>query len=49
KNYDIMVATSDRLEQVIIYGDGAVRISSREFMEDVRRERERLRSEGYIS
>ena len=49
KNYDIMVATSDRLEQVIIYGEGAVRISSREFMEDVRRERERLRSEGYIS
>ena len=49
KNYDIMVATSDRLEQVIIYGEGAVRISSREFMEDVKRERERLRSEGYIS
>ncbi len=45
---DIMVATSDRLEQMIIYGQGAVRISAREFMADVKAESLRLKQDGYI-
>lgn len=49
KKYDIMVATSDRLEQMIIFGAGATRISAREFKKEVEHEQERLRSEGYIS
>ncbi len=35
KNYDVTVATSDRLEQIIIYGTGAIRISAEEFLKDV--------------
>ncbi|MBR6146988.1 MAG: TetM/TetW/TetO/TetS family tetracycline resistance ribosomal protection protein [Lachnospiraceae bacterium] len=48
KNCDIMVATSDRLEQMIIYGDGAVRISALEFMKMVEAESERLRKDGFV-
>ncbi len=48
KNCDIMVATSDRLEQMIIYGDGAVRIPAREFMKRVEEESERLRKDGLV-
>ncbi len=35
KNYTVKVATSDRLEQVIIFGDGAFRISADEFLKDI--------------
>jgi len=49
KKCDIMVATSDRLEQMIIYGEGATRMSAREFKLEVEQEKQRLRSDGYIS
>ena len=48
QKYDIMVATSDRLEQMIIYGDGAARISAREFMAEVEAEKNRLKQDGYF-
>ena len=35
KEYRIRVATSDGLEQVIILGGGATRVSAREFREEV--------------
>ncbi len=34
-NYDVKVATSDRLEQIIIFGSGAFRISAEEFLKDI--------------
>ena len=36
KDYIVKVATSDRLEQIIIMGSGAIRISATELTEDVR-------------
>ena len=33
--YDVFVATSDGLEQIIIFGSGAHRISARELLEDI--------------
>jgi len=48
KKNDIIVATSDRLEQMIIYGDGATRLSAREFQAEVERENNRIRDE-YLS
>ena len=35
KKYNVKVATSDALEQIIILGRGATRISAREFKEEV--------------
>ena len=35
--YKVTVATSDRLEQMIIWGRGAVRLSSRGLFEEVER------------
>ena len=35
RKYDTRVVTSDGMEQLIILGHGALRISSREFVEDV--------------
>jgi len=35
KNYSVKVATSDRLEQIIIFGSGAFRISAEEFLKDI--------------
>ena len=35
--YNVTVATSDRLEQMIIMGDGALRISAKGFLEEVKR------------
>ena len=43
KKNDIIVATSDRLEQMIIYGEGASRMSAREFIEEVERENQDIR------
>lgn len=48
KKCDIIVATSDRLEQMIIYGEGATRMSAREFKLEVEAESKRLRDDGYI-
>jgi len=42
KNYTVKVATSDRLEQVIIFGDGAFRISADEFLKDIELAEEKL-------
>jgi predicted RNA-binding protein with PIN domain len=42
KNYSVKVATSDRLEQVIIFGDGAFRISADEFLKDIELAEEKL-------
>ncbi|MBR1476602.1 MAG: NYN domain-containing protein [Lachnospiraceae bacterium] len=39
----IRVATSDRLEQMIIWGDGAFRVSAREFEEEFKRTKEEYR------
>lgn len=36
KDYRVRVATSDNLEQVIILGHGASRVSAPEFLEEVR-------------
>ena len=42
KKHRVTVATSDGLEQMIIWGEGAVRLSAREFYEAVEAERKRL-------
>ena len=34
QKHDVCVATSDGLEQIIVLGEGAVRMSSRELKED---------------
>ena len=47
KNYDVTVATSDGLEQLIIWGAGARRLSARELKEEVERADEELR-ERYL-
>ncbi len=43
RNHQVTVATSDHLEQVIILGAGARRISSREFGEEVEAVRQQIR------
>ncbi len=42
KKYNITVATSDGLEQIIIRGQGCRLLSAREFMEEVEAEQERI-------
>ena len=42
KNYDVTVATSDRLEQLIIYGTGAIRISAEEFLREIEQTEEKI-------
>ncbi|MCX4338595.1 MAG: TetM/TetW/TetO/TetS family tetracycline resistance ribosomal protection protein [Lachnospiraceae bacterium] len=48
KNNRVRVATSDGLEQIIILGAGATRVSARELLEEVRAAEKEMR-EGYIS
>lgn len=43
KNNRVRVVTSDALEQLIILGNGALRVSSREFSEEVSRAEEEIR------
>lgn len=43
KNYRVRVATSDRLEQMIIFGSGAERISEREFLKELESAEDRIR------
>lgn len=43
KNYRVRVATSDNLEQIIIFGSGAVRTPARELMAEVRASEEEIR------
>lgn len=42
KKADVTVATSDALEQVIIYGQGARRMAARELLEEVEQTREKV-------
>lgn len=48
KKADVTVATSDALEQMIIWGDGAKRISAKGFMEIVK-ENEKMMRDTYLS
>lgn len=43
KKHNVTVATSDALEQMIVAGDGAKRMSADEFKEEVRRVSERIK------
>ena len=43
KNYRVRVATSDRLEQMIIFGGGAERISEKEFLKELEAAEEKIR------
>ena len=45
KRYDVTVATSDGIEQVIIRGKGAILISAREFLKDLEETKEAFRKE----
>ena len=47
KNYRVTVATSDAVEQIIIFGAGARRLSARDLEEEVRRAEEEIR-ETYL-
>lgn len=42
KDYSVRVATSDRLEQIIIFGGGAVRISAEEFLKELEAAEEKI-------
>ncbi len=44
KNHRVKVVTSDALEQLIILGNGALRVSSREFLLEVQQAEETIRS-----
>lgn len=48
KKYRVRVATSDGLEQIIIMGAGAIRVSARELYEEVRAAEEEMR-ENYMN
>lgn len=43
KNYNVRVATSDGLEQIIIMGSGAIRVSARELLLEVNIEEKKIR------
>lgn len=43
KNYRVRVATSDNLEQIIVFGNGAHRISASEFYDDVKETEKEMR------
>ena len=45
KKYDVTVATSDGIEQIIIRGKGAILISAREFLKDLEETKEAFRKE----
>lgn len=44
KNHNVRVVTSDALEQLIILGGGALRVSSREFLYEIRQAEEDIRN-----
>ncbi len=48
KNYRVRVATSDGLEQIIIMGAGAIRVSARELLEEVQAAEAEMR-ENYMN
>lgn len=45
KNYNVTVATSDRLEQLIIMGYGAMRLSASDFKKEIEQVNEMIRTE----
>ena len=45
RKYDITVATSDAMEQMIVLGQGARRISAREFLENIHAMEQELREQ----
>ncbi len=45
ENYDITVATSDGLEQIIIMSKGARRISANDLLDDVKRSKKYIREQ----
>ena len=45
KNYKVTVATSDAVEQVIIFGAGAFRMSASMLQEEVRRTEQQIRTD----
>ncbi len=44
KNYKVTVATSDNLEQMIVFGSGAYRLSARNFKEEIEKTEEKIRT-----
>ena len=44
KDYRVKVATSDNLEQIIIFGNGATRISATEFLAEVKNAENEMRN-----
>ncbi len=44
KNYKVTVATSDNLEQMIVFGSGAYRMSARNFKEEIERKEKEIRT-----
>lgn len=44
RDYTVTVATSDRIEQLIVWSDGALRMSAPEFEEEIERARKGLRT-----
>ena len=44
KNYKVAVATSDSLEQLIVFGGGAYRMSAAAFLGEVKSVEERIRT-----
>lgn len=49
KNHRVRVATSDGLEQIIIMGAGAIRVSARELLEEIRAAEKEMRENFGIS
>jgi predicted RNA-binding protein with PIN domain len=43
RKYKVTVATSDAIEQVIVMGSGAMRLSARDFLEEIERTRQMIR------
>ena len=47
KDYQVTVATSDQIEQLIVWSDGALRMSAPEFLQEIERARKSL-SDAYL-
>ena len=45
KDYRVTVATSDRMEQLIVWSEGALRMSAPEFEAEIERARRKLRDD----
>ena len=44
KKHKVRVVTSDALEQIIILGNGALRVSSKEFLGEIKQAEETIRN-----